>query len=249
MRKTSLFIVISLLLGLYGCGNKMIETEVFCSEKTVENDSVTFSAKICIELAVKGKKSVVDAINKTLVKSILDVDFDGTPTNAIDKHIANTFNDYDAALEESHESAFLRQNFENINGIVTFLNENYMCYKYDLESYSGGAHDLTETLYFVFDLKTGKKLTEKEVFKSGCQEKLSEILTEILSDTELYPDNDTYNLEELKLNGNFLFEPDTLIYTFNRYEIAPYSSGKIDIKIPYEKVKEIIKINLNNLVK
>lgn len=239
----------SLLLGLYGCGNKMIETDQFCAEKVIENDSLNFSVKICIELAVKGKKAVVDTINSTLIKEILGVAFDGTPANALEKYIANEFDDYILELKKMPSSMLLWLNSDSISGTVTFLNKDFMCYQYDVESYSGGAHGLSETYYLVFDLKTGKRLTENEIFISGSQKKFSKILTEILSDNKLYPENDTYELEGLELNGNFSLEQDTLVYTFNQYEIAPYSSGKIDVRVPYDKIKDIIKIDLSQLLK
>jgi len=244
MKKTSLFVVISLLLGLYGCGNKMIETETFCSEKVIKNDSVNFSTKICIEFAVKGKQAVVDAINSTLVTEILDVDFDGIPQNAIEKHIAIAFADY-----QSSEIIPAWEFYEYIDGYVTFLNENYLCYQYDVRSYAGGTHPLENTFYLVFDTKTGKRLTEEEIFKLDGKENFQQILIQILSDTTLYPENKTFKLDNIVLSGNFSFEQDTLIYTFNQYEIAPYSSGKIDVKIPYEKIKEIINVDLSQLVK
>jgi len=236
--------VTSLILGLYGCGNKMIETETFCSERIIENDSVNFSTKICIEFAVEGKREVVDAINSTLVSAMLDVDFDGTLIDAINKHIDIAFADYQSA-----KTVPAWEFYEYIDGFVTFLNENYLCYQYNIDFYAGGAHPLGNTFYLVFDTKTGKNLTEDDIFTIDGKENFIKILTEILSDSVLYPENRTFMLEELELNGNFSFEQDILIYTFNQYKIAPYSSGKINVKIPYEKVKEILKIDLSQLVK
>ena len=244
MRKLSIFTVMLLLLGFYGCGSKMIETETFCSERVIENDSVNFSTKICIEFAEKGKQKVVDAINATLVSAMLEVNFDGTRIDAINKHIDLALADYlSAKIIPAWEF------YEYIDGVVTFLNEDYLCYQYDIHLYAGGTHPSETTFYLVFDTKTGKKLTEEDIFILDGKENFRKILTEILSDSTLYPENKTFDLEGLKLNGNFSFEQDILIYTFNQYEIAPYSSGKIDVKIPYEKVKEILKIDLSQLVK
>ena len=249
MKKTSFLFITTLVLGLYGCGNKIIETETFCFEN-ISNDSINFSANICVELTVKGKKAVVDSINKILMKEILNVDYEGfTPSDAIKEHIVKALEDYHILIKELPDDALTREHYENINGLVTFLNADYLCYRYDSELYSGGAHPLENTSYIVFDLKTGQKMTEEELCKSNLQDDLSKIVAEILSDNSLYPENATYDLEALKLNGNFSFEPDSLIYTFNEYEIAPYSSGKIDVKIPYTKIKDIIKIDLSQLVK
>jgi hypothetical protein len=241
MKKYLLFLIVtSFVLGFYGCSDKIIETENFCTEKNI--DSINFSTKICIELPVKGKKTVINSINKTLIKEILSLDYDGLmPSKVICKYIAGALGDYDISVIGNHYN-------ENISGLVTFLNKQYLCYRYNSEFYGGGAHGLQNTFYFVFDLKTGKRLTENEVFKPDFQSAFSEIITEILSNSELYPDNETYELAELKLNGNFSFEPDTLIYTFNEYEIAPYSSGKIDVKIPYSKIRHIFNVDLSRLV-
>ena len=51
--------------------------------------------------------------------------------------------------------------------------------------------------------------------------------------------------EELYLTENFLISSEGLIFAYQQYEIAPYSEGLIQVKIPYNDIQDLLKIQLN----
>jgi hypothetical protein len=247
MKKLSFVFAFALILlfsVLYSCKKSTIKIENFCTERFIVNDTINFKVNICLELPVKGDSSLIKTINQTLIKQILDVDYNNLrPQKSIEEHIEAALNNYQTVVKELPDEVFSNIHEEKIKGFVSYLDNNYLCYTSENYNYAGGAHGLETTLYFVFDLNTGKQLMQNDVFTDE-----KPILTEIakiLRDTLLYPDNDTYNLDNLLLNGNFTFVSDTLIYTYNPYEIAPYSSGIINVKIPYQSIETITKIDLS----
>ena len=42
-------------------------------------------------------------------------------------------------------------------------------------------------------------------------------------------------------NNNFAITRDGLIYYFNPYEIAPYVAGIIQVRVPYEELRLILR--------
>ena len=44
---------------------------------------------------------------------------------------------------------------------------------------------------------------------------------------------------------NFLISSEGLIFAYQQYEIAPYSEGLIQVKIPYNDIQDLLKIQLN----
>jgi hypothetical protein len=232
----------------YGCQKGNISTKNFCSERKIENDTVNFITNICLELLVKGDTNIITEINSTLVKSILCVDYAQIKLDkAIEEHITAALEAYHLTVKELPDESLSCPHSEDINGVVTFLGKDYLCYKADCSLYTGGAHAINNITNFVFDLKTGKRLSQEDIFAENYQEALNLQFIEILRDTLKYPDNDTYDFEVFMPNGNFTFMPDTLVYTLNPYEIAPYSSGIIEVKIPYQKIRDIINIDLSKL--
>lgn len=117
------------------------------------------------------------------------------------------------------------------------------------EDYMGGAHGSHRTSYYNIDLSNGKILTDKDLFKKNTNNSLASLLQEQLNDTiskgrsitVLYP-------ESVKPNGNFYFDNDGVVYVFNEYEIAPYSDGLIEIRLPYSKVKQFVTPKLEKII-
>ncbi|MDR3327748.1 MAG: RsiV family protein [Prevotellaceae bacterium] len=256
MKKVKLYLCLTVCICVfYGCKKGGISTEKFCSERKIENDTVNFVTNICLELLVKGDTAVINKINSTLVKSILCVDYDQIkPDKAIEEHIAAALEAYHLTVKELPDESLSYPHSEDIDGVVTFLGKDYLCYKADCSLYAGGAHAINTITNFVFDLKTGKRLTQGDIFTENYKDALNLQFIEILRDTLNYPDNDTYDFGAFMPNwnfavpeGNFIFIPDTLVYIFNPYEIAPYSSGKIEVKIPYQKIKDIMTVDLSKL--
>jgi hypothetical protein len=85
------------------------------------------------------------------------------------------------------------------------------------------------------------------ILTPNSQQKLNEmLLDELLSHFHCTAKNELskYNVlmnSELYIPDNYLIDEDGVEFLYNEYEIAPYEAGTIKLKIPYKKLKPILK--------
>ena len=114
--------------------------------------------------------------------------------------------------------------------------------------YTGGAHGLTTKVSYNYDLKTGKELRLKDLFKEGFDYKSiidKKVREDIEKEKELYFDNGAL-FKGVNENQAYYLNRDGIIVYFQQYEIAPYSSGIREFKIPYGELKEGLTYKLGN---
>lgn len=113
----------------------------------------------------------------------------------------------------------------------------------------GGAHPNQWSKWMNLESETGKLLTLEDVFLPTAQKDIEQLLTAhlIQMQAEIYPDESMETLEDLQEKGflqstnmyiphNFLLQKEGILFLFNRYDIAPYSTGEIVIKVSYEEI-------------
>lgn len=112
--------------------------------------------------------------------------------------------------------------------------------------YSGGAHGNSWSIQHIIDMKTGRELLLKDFIIDVAQ--LTQIAEKIFrADQELAPDADLSDagfwFEDgvFALNENFTFNPESLDFMYNSYEIAAYAAGPIYISIPMSDIKHLLK--------
>lgn len=49
-----------------------------------------------------------------------------------------------------------------------------------------------------------------------------------------------FTIEDIAPNNNFWLNDEGIHYSYNQYEIAPYSMGVIDVVVPYTELEDII---------
>ena len=49
-----------------------------------------------------------------------------------------------------------------------------------------------------------------------------------------------FTIEDIVPNDNFWLSAEGINYSYNQYEIAPYSMGVIDVTVPYSELKNIL---------
>ena len=53
--------------------------------------------------------------------------------------------------------------------------------------------------------------------------------------------NESYFVDQIIPNGNFLIFPSGILYLYNEYEIASYSNGITRVYIPYTEIETLLK--------
>ncbi len=49
-----------------------------------------------------------------------------------------------------------------------------------------------------------------------------------------------FTIEDIVPNNNFWLDEIGIHYSYNQYEIAPYSMGVIDVTVPYSDISDIL---------
>jgi hypothetical protein len=113
------------------------------------------------------------------------------------------------------------------------------------ESYTGGAHGIQQTVYYVIDLKKQRPLDWRELFTDPEAPELYAIVLDGLREYAGLGENvplssGIYFEDEPEMSGNFFPTFDGLGLRWNPYEIGPYSAGAIEIIIPWKKIGSLL---------
>jgi hypothetical protein len=209
--------------------------------------------------------SVVSAINATLVAQLLGEDYAPYPApEAVDRFKTLYVSDYLQDMQELYATDLQHQLPEDeiptwynrafdLSAQLTEGREGVLCSATDIYEYAGGAHPNQWKLWMNFRLSDGHLLTTDEVFPAERQDEVSSRLLDALirwarkelGNDALQSMADLQNegvllTSELYVPENFLLEADQVRFVFNRYDIAPYAVGAIELTLPYADVQEFM---------
>lgn len=133
--------------------------------------------------------------------------------------------------------------------IPAYQSKDFLSFRFETESYGGGAHANTEThlvnfspkgkvldkvSYFIRDKQQLTKLAERQ-FRKNHNLDASESLTA----AGFNFDNDKFSLSD-----NFGFNEKGIIFYYNNYDIAAYSEGASEVVVPFQEFQDIFRIEL-----
>ena len=129
---------------------------------------------------------------------------------------------------------------------VTRLDANVLSVKVNSYDYEGGAHGYGAEWGTTIDLKNGAELALSQLAENapGFMNKMLEIVLEDLSGRqeadELFDAYESYVEQHIEETGWYL-DVSGIVLVYTPYEIGPYSSGNIAVRVPYEEVAEYMK--------
>ena len=96
----------------------------------------------------------------------------------------------------------------------------------DSYEYQGGAHGISGKTYTVYNIATGRRVTEDDIFVMNDENEkaLSEMIVEAFAVEFSDEKDDMWNEGINFINGNFSIGADSLYYQYSPYEIGPYAS-------------------------
>lgn len=188
--------------------------------------------------------TVLAQLQKIFVTAFVGEDYVGrSPKGAFEAYEKDFTDDaLNLAQDMSDDLNLYGGCFQNIKTEVQDTTVNTITLKTEISSYMGGAHGSHTITYCNIDRNTIEVLTEKDVFGSYSEKTISALIVEALK--EKYGDgvkDVLFDVEAVTPNGNFYFDDKGMVYVYNEYEIAPYSSGMITVTLPYEKVNLMLK--------
>ncbi|MDD4968659.1 MAG: RsiV family protein [Paludibacter sp.] len=264
---TSKLLLSTLIVLLFiSCTQKTIKTEEkdLVKKFFLSNDTTKGALSIDVEVEIPiafANKDVLKSIRTTIITNLFGDEY---TSHANDSLVLLFTKDLYAEYKENNEPLLSekdsanRYSFDNEHVVSGFsLLSDKKIYVYGIERYvyMGGAHGLETRNYYNFDLKTGKTITEVDLFKPEYKAELSELLKKriVEESKELKETKETepiLSLEDtdfwadaIKPNGNFYITDEGINYVFNPYEIAPYYIGQTEVTIPFNRLKNILKPN------
>lgn len=266
MKKTYILLILSTLTILFlgSCKQKTVKTiekkatnRYFLAKDTTKgalNVDISVEIPVCFD-----NEAILDSVRNEVIRNLFGNSYVSLPNKLIvERFSADLSKEYkqtnSSILEQMDDSTTLYSfNNEHILEGFSLLNDKNI-YSYGISRYvfMGGAHGLSTLTYINFDMKTGRRITEDDLFLTGFVSKLSEILKariveQSTEDKDIKPilnlESTDYWIEAIKPNGNFYITDESINYVFNPYEIAPYYMGQTEVVIPFIRLSGLLKPN------
>jgi hypothetical protein len=132
---------------------------------------------------------------------------------------------------------------------VSFSGRRLLVISRDWDYFTGGAHGMQEREWFVIDKDVPARLLPEDILKAGTEEHLRVVVMDALNSRGLLLNEGVTNLLNFKITNNFFFNSDGIGFSWDPYEIAPYSEGIVSVVIPYAKIEEFLNKRGLELVK
>lgn len=235
--------------------NFSLTDKVYLSETDTTLGAMYIDLNIDLPISYQDK-NVLDKI-KTIIRTELfgDVFMTFPEDSLLNYYAADLGKEYiennaDFARKISGDSRLAFNNSIMLEGFALLNDENIFSYGISRYVDFGGAHPIKTRLFYNFSLKDGKVIFEDDIFNQDYQLELSEIIkTKLLQDLNEndetpYRENlneSVYFLEQIKPNGNFYINDESICFVFNPYEIAPYYIGETEVVLPYKLIHHLMK--------
>lgn len=228
-----------------------LDTTAIYAIDTLDKASPRLEARIALPFATGGSVAAGN-INASVIYAAFGLD-SMAPSAAIATALTSAANDYldqrpHYLNEKSMQHSPAWFNFLlNIKGATGTGLKGCINYTISSESYSGGAHGDYAEILLNFDPASGHEIRLCDIFAPNFEEPLSTALIQALgrqlgaTTPEQINDKGYFNISELFPTENFLLAADSIIFLYNPYEIAPYSTGETRIALGYDELRGIIK--------
>lgn len=265
MKKTYKLLSISILIIFFlgSCKQKTIKTleKKISSRSYLSQDTTKGSLYVDISVEIPvcyDKEIILDSIRSEIIRNLFGNSYVNVANNIVlEKFSADLAKEYkqtnSSILEQMDSTTLYSFNNEHILEGFSLLNDKNI-YSYGISRYvfMGGAHGLSTLTYLNFNLETGQRITEDDLYVTGFVAKLSEIMKARIVEQSAEDEkvqaissleNTDYWVEAIKPNGNFYITDESINYVFNPYEIAPYYMGQTEVVIPFIRLSGLLKSN------
>ena len=202
-------------------------------------------------------QQVLKAAQQQFIRAFLGDDYmQCSPREAVSLYAVNYLNDFkkretdfESDVEEhgSEPNDEWYSSYEILSDSIYYNQNDLLSMVVSKEYDTGGAHNAHHYTNRVIDLRTGERVTEAAVFIEDYQDDLAKIIVDAIA---LYNNVDKvselenigfFNINEIYPNKNFYVDEIRITYTFNEYEIAAYVVGATSVRIPYEKIRHLLR--------
>jgi hypothetical protein len=228
---------VTLLFAVSGCAQSVEKVELERRIPLCEDSEMALQMSCSFDWPLKGyNQSSLRAIQRNIIHAMFpDADSANDPEQAF-LQWCNEYKteyrqcclskdtDYESFLL-NWESAFYGKMNEPYNGIVSYVYDHY--------TYTGGAHGGTYRGALNMDEKTGRILTESDIFEPENYQILTSLVREYLPKcTEM----DMIDDPAISPSSDFYITSEGITYIYQQYEIGPYALGIVEVLIPWSEL-------------
>jgi hypothetical protein len=132
------------------------------------------------------------------------------------------------------------------NASVILNRDNILCYRADTYAYTGGAHGMGISRFLAFDTRKNIRLQLKDLFVDGYELLLGDILERKYRDMRFMNENEPLTDaglfdDSIHPTENFRISEEGITFSYNPYELAPYSMGSITISLRKDEITDLLK--------
>lgn len=246
-----------LMAGCHGGDENIVEFEPVVTDKKVtlsnEANSPTCTVHLALQEATKESAHPGELINAAVMKRLLDREESTVKLAA--EAFANSYTDsykntmlplYNQDRADTTKRAWYQYHYI-INSSTQKGSKGTVVYLANIDYYEGGAHGINQLITMNFESKTGRQLTLQDIFATGYEQPLKDILLKALKAktgcntlTALRNKGYLYSMDIFP-SENFILGEETITFVYNPYEIAPYAVGSTELIIPYSDVDKLLK--------
>lgn len=129
---------------------------------------------------------------------------------------------------------------------ISYNSNHLLCLEFERYAYSGGAHGMSNIAYQLINLHDGSLLKFEDIFIHGSDSILTSLLTRQLKEDRSIPIDSTlksggFFVDSIVPNHNIFLEQSGIGFTYNPYEIAPYSFGSTTLFLNFNQLIGILK--------
>ncbi|MCC9072660.1 DUF3298 and DUF4163 domain-containing protein [Flavobacterium sp. F-65] len=225
--------------------------ELSFKEQTFEKKSTLPCKSNCPQISLKipiaqNAPIAADSINKKVFSVLKEIVYFGEkPFESTDyNNLTTSFID---SYEEMHKK-FPDDKFgweAKIEGNVEYQSDSILNIKINHYTFTGGAHGYQGYRSLLFNPKTGKTITNNQLFvnekdfktfaEKQFRAKYKIPATGSINATGLMFENEKFNLPL-----NIFYTKEGLLLYYNSYEVASYADGPKELLLPYEKVSSYL---------
>lgn len=211
------------------------------------DDITCFEVALQLEFPAESTDRALSSVRRTLITDIfgekyIDLKNSLLPSAYIDDCMAE-YNLLNNDLPDDEQDALFRNVLvEDIKAVPLFTTKQLLSYEVSRYVYTGGAHGVSSTICWVFDLTTGQQLTEDDIFVPGYTDALTQLLQKALeaSTASQHLALETFYMDQVLPNGNFAITEEGIYYQFNPYDIAPYAVGETRLLLDKEALRPLM---------
>lgn len=132
--------------------------------------------------------------------------------------------------------------YETISNEIKFNSNNILAFQVVQSNYKGGANSYEFLKNYSINLKTGKLITEDDIFKPGYEKLLSPIFRDyLIKSNNVQTISELENLgyldiAEMTPNNNFFLDDKGITYIFNKGEYSITKFDPITIFVPFKEI-------------